>query len=463
MDFGIGIATSSDAWKLAQRAEELGFTHAWFYDTQMITADCFVAMGAAAMKTSRIRLGTGVLVPSNRIAAVTANAFATLNGLAPGRIDFGVGTGFSARRAMGLGAMKLADMEEYIRVVYGLLDGETVETTIEGKRRKIRFLNPDANLINTRDPIRLHVSAYGPKSQALTAKLNAGVEDASSSDVAGGAGGASSPCSRAGRRPAAPRATCMPPPGPAAACWNRASRPTARAPWRRRARARRCCCIAPPIWTWRAGRTPRTCRTRWTQRRGYIEMARGFQPPDARYLMNHRGHFVFVKPEETPVRQRRADPPHHLHRDRAGAEAAHRGAARRRLEPVRHPDHPGRGTRHRGLGPHPQGFRLMRGTAFRPARPRYRALGADLRRAHGQPFPLPGAGAAVSAAEAASGRGLHPARPGADGGEHRVGAGADADGLGGGPLRRPPRADRGAGAGRRRLCVVRAASRPIPG
>ena len=126
------------------------------------------------MKTSRIRLGTGVLVPSNRIAAVTANAFATLNGMAPGRIDFGVGTGFSARRAMGLGAMKLADMEEYIRVVYGLLNGETLETNIEGKRKKIRFLNPDFGLINTHDPIRLHVSAYGPKSQALTAKLNAG-------------------------------------------------------------------------------------------------------------------------------------------------------------------------------------------------------------------------------------------------------------------------------------------------
>src|SRR5580658_9019558 len=174
MDFGIGIATSSDAWKTALRAEELGFTHAWFYDTQMITADPFVAMAAAAMKTSKIRLGTGVLVPSNRLAAVTANALATLNGLAPGRIDFGVGTGFSARRAMGLGAMKLADMEEYIRVVYGLLNGETLETTIEGKRKKIRFLNPDFGLINTRDPIHLHVSAYGPKSQALTAKLNAG-------------------------------------------------------------------------------------------------------------------------------------------------------------------------------------------------------------------------------------------------------------------------------------------------
>ena len=116
MEFGVGIATSSDSWKLAQRAEELGFTHAWFYDTQMITADCFVAMGAAAIKTSRIRLGTGVLVPSNRIAAVTANAFATLNGLAPGRIDFGVGTGFSARRAMGLNAIKLAELGATCRI-----------------------------------------------------------------------------------------------------------------------------------------------------------------------------------------------------------------------------------------------------------------------------------------------------------------------------------------------------------
>ncbi len=78
-------------------------------------------MGAAAIKTTRIRLGTGVLIPSNRIAPVAANAFASLNKLAPGRIDFGVGTGFTGRRAMGLGAIKLTDMEEYIRVVMALL------------------------------------------------------------------------------------------------------------------------------------------------------------------------------------------------------------------------------------------------------------------------------------------------------------------------------------------------------
>src|SRR5436305_10543530 len=125
MRFAIAVATDAESWRVVRRAEELGFTRAWFYDTQMLSADPFVAMAAAALKTSRIRLGTGVLVPSNRIAAVTANAFATLNGMAPGRIDFGIGTGFSARRAMGLNAVKLADMEEYVRVVYGLLNHET--------------------------------------------------------------------------------------------------------------------------------------------------------------------------------------------------------------------------------------------------------------------------------------------------------------------------------------------------
>jgi 5,10-methylenetetrahydromethanopterin reductase len=31
---------------------------------------------------------------------------------------------------------------------------------------------------------------------------------------------------------------------------------------------------------------------------GYIKVAQHFEPADARYLMNHRGHFIFVKDEE---------------------------------------------------------------------------------------------------------------------------------------------------------------------
>lgn len=297
MDFGIGIATSHDSWRLAERAEELGFSHAWFFDTQMITADCFVAMGAAALKTRRIRLGTGVLVPSNRIAAVTANAFATLNGMAPGRIDFGVGTGFSARRAMGLGAMKLADLEEYVRVVYGLLREETVETSIEGKRRKIRLLNPDAGLINTQDPVRLHISAYGPKSQALTARLGA----AWKCFVADVPGALSALDSMRGS-------------------WREAGQPEGSL----YTTAWTCGCLLEPGETADSPRAMRQAGPRaavllhraadldmegWQNTcdvpadvakevAGYVEIARGFEPSDARYLMNHRGHFVFVKPEE---------------------------------------------------------------------------------------------------------------------------------------------------------------------
>jgi 5,10-methylenetetrahydromethanopterin reductase len=108
------------------------------------------------------------------LAQVAANAFASLNKVAPGRIDFGVGTGFTGRRAMGLGAVKLADMEEYVRVVMALLRGETVEAEIERKTRLIRLLNPELGLINTRDPIGLWVAASGPRARSLTAKLGAG-------------------------------------------------------------------------------------------------------------------------------------------------------------------------------------------------------------------------------------------------------------------------------------------------
>jgi 5,10-methylenetetrahydromethanopterin reductase len=297
MDFGIAIATAADSWKLAERAEALGFTHAWFYDTQMLSADCFVAMGAAAIKTARIRLGTGVLIPSNRIAAVTANAFATLNRLAPGRIDFGVGTGFTGRRAMGLGAIKLADMEDYIRTVMALARGETVEATVEGKRRKLRFLNPELGLINTVDPIRLHVSAYGPRGRALTAKLGAGWINFFN-DVAGGIAGLEDmrrSWQAAGRQVSDLAATAfvcgavlgegeaydsprvMAEAGPRAAVLLH--------------RAADAAISGLP----NSSAVPASVAEAVA---GYIALARTFEPKDAPYLQNHRGHLMFLKEEE---------------------------------------------------------------------------------------------------------------------------------------------------------------------
>lgn len=174
MDFGISVATSTHSWKVAQRAEELGFSHVWFYDTQLLCADVYAVMALAAQHTSTIRLGTGVAIPSNRIAPVVASALGTLNELAPGRILFGVGTGFTGRRTMGMNAIKLKDLETYVEQVYALLAGEITEIEVEGLRRKVRLLNPEAGLINTRDPIELHMSAMGPKARRLCARLGAG-------------------------------------------------------------------------------------------------------------------------------------------------------------------------------------------------------------------------------------------------------------------------------------------------
>lgn len=298
MEFGIGIPSAGDSWKVAQRAEELGFTHAWFYDTQMLCGDPFVAMGAAAARTSRIRLGTGVLVPTNRHPAVTASALATLNAMAPGRIDFGVGTGFSARRAMGLGAMKLADLEEYIRVVYALLAGETTEAEVEpGVRKKIRFLNPDLGLINIQDPVRLHISALGPKGRKMTARFGAawmtvmsGVDDGLAA-----LSGVKQTWADSGRPASDLYSTAW--------VWGCVLRdgetldsPRVRAETGPRAAVllHRAADLDMEGWI----NTSPVADSVKGVLQGYVEAARKFEPADARYLVNHTGHCLAVKPEE---------------------------------------------------------------------------------------------------------------------------------------------------------------------
>lgn len=174
MKYSVAFASEVDSWRWAKRAEELGFHAAWFYDTQLLNPDVFVCMALAAHETSTIRLGTGVLVPSNRLEPVTANAYASLAKLAPGRIDFGVGTGFTARRTMGLGAIPLADTKTYVERVQKLLQGHTIDWDYEGKDRKIGFLNPDLNLINIDDEVPLWFSAFGPKAKGVAAQLGAG-------------------------------------------------------------------------------------------------------------------------------------------------------------------------------------------------------------------------------------------------------------------------------------------------
>jgi 5,10-methylenetetrahydromethanopterin reductase len=298
MDFGIALATSTESWKAVKRAEELGFTHAWFYDTQLLNPDVFIGMTQAAMTTKRIRLGTGVLIPSNRIEPVTANALATLNKIAPGRIDFGVGTGFTGRRTMGLGAITLARLETYVERVQALLRGETIYWDFEGETRAIRFLNPDFGLINIDSPIPLHVSAFGPRARALTAKLGAGWVNFGA-DVQRAAKELDD---MRGAWRAAGRTDPLYSTQFALGCVLNNGEP---------ADSERAIAQAGPLVTVlfhnlvettsagsMAGVLPDPVNSALEQ---YRKIYNGFQPADARYLMNHRGHLMFVKPEERPL------------------------------------------------------------------------------------------------------------------------------------------------------------------
>ena len=71
MEFALAYPARPDAWKDLVIAEEHGFTQAWFYDSQMLYSDVYVCMAMAAERTKRIKLATGVAIPSNRIEPVT--------------------------------------------------------------------------------------------------------------------------------------------------------------------------------------------------------------------------------------------------------------------------------------------------------------------------------------------------------------------------------------------------------
>lgn len=297
MKYSVAFASETDSWRWAKRAEELGFHAAWFYDTQLLNPDVFVCMALAAHETSRIRLGTGVLVPSNRLEPVTANAFASLAKIAPGRIDFGVGTGFTARRTMGLGAIPLATTKTYVQRVQQLLRGETIHWDFEGKERKLRFLNPELGLINVDDDVPLWFSGFGPKAKAVAAELaagwlNFGAQGAHESlqemrDIWTQAGHSADTLQSnlfflgavLSGDEAADEQKLMAEAAPLTAVMFHN--------------------MADEVGAMAGSNLPTGPLSNLISE--YLETHKRYEPADAKYLQNHRGHLMFVRPEETHI------------------------------------------------------------------------------------------------------------------------------------------------------------------
>ena len=177
MEYGLLVPTYIDMWKEVVRAEEAGFTHAWFPDSQLIWSDCYAAMALAAERTSTIKLGTLVSIPSNRIAPVTASAIATINKLAPGRTILALGTGYTGRNTMGLPSYPVRKFREYAQQVRDLLDGKDIlhSDDVTGRETWIRLIHPDhPDFYNIKDHIPIYLAANGPRATAVVGEIGDG-------------------------------------------------------------------------------------------------------------------------------------------------------------------------------------------------------------------------------------------------------------------------------------------------
>ena len=120
-----GTAPMPELMRLIQSIESAGFDGAGILDSQMISRDTFVTLGQAATHTSRMHLFPAVTNPFTRHASVLAGAIQTVEELAPGRVKFVMGTGYTSATTIGRKAATLAEMRESIATIKTLLAGES--------------------------------------------------------------------------------------------------------------------------------------------------------------------------------------------------------------------------------------------------------------------------------------------------------------------------------------------------
>lgn len=133
-------------------------------------------LGAAAVKTRKIVLGTGVTCPIIRYhPSIVAQAAATLGVMAPGRAYLGVGTGEALNEYAATGQWPGYDerqvmMREAIELIRALWTGQ--ETSYDGiyySTRKARlYTRPDK-------PVPLYVSSMVPESATFAGRYGDGL------------------------------------------------------------------------------------------------------------------------------------------------------------------------------------------------------------------------------------------------------------------------------------------------
>jgi 5,10-methylenetetrahydromethanopterin reductase len=150
---------------LIESIEAAGFDGAGILDSQMISRDTFVILGQAAARTTRLALFPAVTNPFTRHASVLASAIQTVEEMAPGRVKFVIGTGYTSASTIGRKPATLAEMRACIATVKALLAGQTVDWS--GTPGRLGYAS--------RRPIPVLMAASGPKAIEVAGEVADGV------------------------------------------------------------------------------------------------------------------------------------------------------------------------------------------------------------------------------------------------------------------------------------------------
>jgi 5,10-methylenetetrahydromethanopterin reductase len=150
---------------LIESIEAAGFDGAGILDSQMISRDTFVILGQAAARTTRLGLFPAVTNPFTRHASVLASAIQTVEEMAPGRVKFVIGTGYTSASTIGRKPATLAEMRACIATVKALLAGQTVDWS--GTPGRLGYAS--------RRPIPVLMAASGPKAIEVAGEVADGV------------------------------------------------------------------------------------------------------------------------------------------------------------------------------------------------------------------------------------------------------------------------------------------------
>jgi probable F420-dependent oxidoreductase len=159
--------------RLAQQAEEYGFDSFMIPDHMGPQVGPIAALGALAVATEKIRLGTAVLANGFRHPAVLAKDAATIDVLSKGRLELGIGAGWmkeefdKAGIAYDRPGVRIEKLDEALTILDVLLRGQ--ECNFEGKHYQVRGLKGSPRPRQGPRP-PLAVGGGGPKMLALAAK-----------------------------------------------------------------------------------------------------------------------------------------------------------------------------------------------------------------------------------------------------------------------------------------------------